>query len=173
VPHNSATHPLRARVLAEVHARPFSPIKTPRRLLHLAYVANPEAAAAHRNALISLCARCDLPGPASDVKHTRIDMPEGALVWESHSEFITCTWEVEVTGHEVEPFQPSSDHFMDRLEELPPPGPLLVAIDLHLIPDGGIQTKLQEVFCQTQIAASEAEEGRALVATDFKPNAGG
>jgi uncharacterized membrane-anchored protein len=100
-------------------------------------------------------------------------MPEGALVWESHSEFITCTWEVEVTGHEVEPFQPSSDHFMDRLEELPPPGPLLVAIDLHLIPDGGIQTKLQEVFCQTQIAASEAEEGRALVATDFKPNAGG
>ena len=30
-------HPLRAAVLGEVHARPFTPIETPRRVLHFAF----------------------------------------------------------------------------------------------------------------------------------------
>ncbi|QRM34244.1 DUF3422 family protein [Microvirga sp. VF16] len=171
---SSEIHPLRARVLAEVHARPFSPVETPTRLLHLAYVNSAEAAAAHRDALIDLCARCGFPNPATDAKHTRIDTPEGVLVWESHSEFTTCTWELARPGHAAaEPFHPSANSFLSQLPQLPPPGRLLVAVDLHLVPDGAIRTGLQEVFGQTQIAASEAEQGKALIATDFKPEAHG
>ncbi len=172
---SSEVHPLRARVLAEVHARPFSPVETPTRLLHLAYVNSAEAAAAHRDALIDLCARCGLPNPATDAKkHTRIDTPEGALVWESHSEFTTCTWELVRPSHAAtEPFNPCVNSFLDQVRQLPPPGRLLVAVDLHLVPDGAIRTGLQEVFGQTQIAASEAEEGRALIATDFRPDLDG
>jgi uncharacterized membrane-anchored protein len=36
-------HPLRAAVLGEVHARPFTPIETPHRLLHFAF--DPRASA--------------------------------------------------------------------------------------------------------------------------------
>ena len=31
-------HPLRGRVLGEVHARPFAPVETPRRILHFAFM---------------------------------------------------------------------------------------------------------------------------------------
>jgi uncharacterized membrane-anchored protein len=171
---SSETHPLRARVLAEVHARPFSPVETPRRLLHFAYVTSPEAASAHWNALVDLCASCGSPGPATDGKHIRIDVPEGVLVWESHSEFTTCTWELAIPDHPAaEPFRPTANSFLKQVRQLPPPGWLLVAVDLHLVPDGGIQTVWQNAFGQTQIAASEAEEGRALITTDFRPNGDG
>ncbi|WP_244610503.1 DUF3422 family protein [Microvirga pakistanensis] len=171
---NSEPHPLRERVLAEVHARPFSPISTPRRLLHLAYVTNPDAAAVHWGALTELCACCGSPGPTIDAKHLRIEVPEGVLVWESHSEFTTCTWEFTVPDcSAAEPFHPSANFFLRQVRQLPPPGQLLVAVDLHLVPGGDIRASLQEVFGQTQIAASEAEESRALIATDFKPDADG
>jgi uncharacterized membrane-anchored protein len=137
-------------------------------------VTNLEAAATHWNALVDLCTRCGLPAPATDAKHIRIDMPEGVLVWESHSEFITCTWEFAVPDNRAaEPFHPSARSFLGQVRQLPPPGQLLVAVDLHLAPDGGIRTGLQDAFGQTQIAASEAEESRALIATDFNPDAHG
>ena len=37
-------HPLRAAVLGEVHARPFTPLEPPRRLLHFAFDTSGEAA---------------------------------------------------------------------------------------------------------------------------------
>jgi uncharacterized membrane-anchored protein len=169
----SETHPLRARVLAEVHARPFSPVATPRRLLHLAYVTDPEAAPAHWSALIDLCESCGSPAPAADAKHIRIDMSGTVLVWESHSEFTTCTWEFAVPDHlAAEAFHSSADSFLGQVRQLPPPGQLLVAVDLHLVPDGDVQAGWQDAF-GGQIAAAEAEEGRALIATDFRPDAGG
>ena len=170
----SEIHPLRARVLAEVHARPFSPVAPPRRFLHLAYLTDPEAATASWSALVAHCVRCSLPSPATDTKHARVELPDAALVWESHSEFTTCTWECEQPNHfAVEPFQPSSKAFEDRIHQLPAPGALLVAIDLHILPEASAQAGVLSVFGQTQIAAAEAEEGMALVATDFKPDSYG
>jgi uncharacterized membrane-anchored protein len=62
---------------------------------------------------------------------------------------------------------------LGQVRELPPPGQLLVAVDLHLVPEGNVQTKWQDAFSPAQTAASEAEEGKALIATDFRPNADG
>ena len=53
-------HPLRAAVLGEVHARPFTPIETPRRILHFAFDTAGEAAKADRAALADFCARREL-----------------------------------------------------------------------------------------------------------------
>ena len=50
-------HPLRAAVLGEVHARPFTAIETPRRILHFAFDTAGEAAKADRAALADFCAR--------------------------------------------------------------------------------------------------------------------
>ncbi len=170
----SQAHPLRERVLAEVHARPFAPVEAPRRFLHLAYITDMEATAAHRETLSALCARCGLPDPPADAKHTRVEMPEATLIWESHSEFTTCTWELaEPHQHEAESFQPPPGSFIDRTRQLAPPGLLLVAIDLHLVPEVRVDGRWQQVFGQRQIATAEAEGGAALVATDFKLDAHG
>ena len=50
------SHPHRGRLLSEVHARPFNPIPTPHRILHVAYltdIAGTEAALAD---LVAFCA---------------------------------------------------------------------------------------------------------------------
>jgi uncharacterized membrane-anchored protein len=44
-------HPLRAAILGEVHARPFTPIDTPRRILHFAFDTAGDAAKRDRAAL--------------------------------------------------------------------------------------------------------------------------
>ncbi len=47
------------------------------------------------------------------------------------------------------------------------PGPLLVAIDLHLLPAGTLVEGLGELFDPAQLAAADVEDGSALIATDF------
>ena len=37
-------HPLRGRLLAEMHARPFAPLAAPHRVIHLAFMTDEEAA---------------------------------------------------------------------------------------------------------------------------------
>lgn len=167
-------HPLRTRVLAEVHARPFSPVVSPRRFLHLAYLTDPEAATASWSALMTSCVRSSLPVPQDDARHARIELSEAVLVWERHSEFTTCTWEWEQPDPPVpEPFQPSPDAFEARINQVPAPGSVLVAVDLHILPETDVPMGLLDAFGQTQIAAAEAEEGKALVATDFRPDSQG
>jgi uncharacterized membrane-anchored protein len=53
-------HMLRAAVLGEVHARPFTPIETPRRVLHFAFDTTGERAQVDRTALNNFVSRCGL-----------------------------------------------------------------------------------------------------------------
>src|SRR5438105_8969835 len=64
-------HPLRAAVLGEVHARPFTPIETPRRVLHFAFETTGERGEADRVALVAFCASRGLNEP--DRKSTRLN----------------------------------------------------------------------------------------------------
>jgi len=86
-------HPLRGRVLGEVHARPFNPVETPRRILHFAFMTDEEAAARDRGALAALCESLGVPAPSAGAKHHRAVFSGSVLRWESHSEFTTYTWE--------------------------------------------------------------------------------
>jgi uncharacterized membrane-anchored protein len=111
------------------------------------------------------------PSPSTEAKHARIEFPDTVLVWESHSEFITCTWECEQPNPVASgPFQPSPTAFEGTIGQLPAPGSLLVAIDLHILPEASDPTGLLNAFGQAQIAVAEAEDGKALVATDFRPD---
>src|SRR6266487_5588986 len=64
-------HPLRAAVLGEVHARPFTPIETPRRVLHFAFETTPERGEADRAALTEFCGSRGLSAPQSSDKQLR------------------------------------------------------------------------------------------------------
>jgi uncharacterized membrane-anchored protein len=166
-------HPWRGRVLAELHARPFAAVETPRRLLHNAFATDPEAAAADRRALAGFCATRGVREPAPDAKHARIDLANLSLRWESHSEFTTYTWEFAAGDASGAPFRPAPDRLADPMRSLAQPGPLLVAIDLHLVAEKALPDGPQAVFGEGRVAMAAAEEGAALVASGFEADAQG
>src|SRR5580704_5797979 len=103
-------HPLRAAVLGELHARPFTPIETPRRALHFAFDTSAERGEADRAALVDFCARRALLAPKPSDKHHLVAFGGTALRWEQHSEFTTYTWELPAEGGTpgAAPFHPSA-----------------------------------------------------------------
>jgi uncharacterized membrane-anchored protein len=162
-------HPLRAAVLGEVHARPFTPIETPRRVLHFAFETTGERGEADRAALVSFCASRGLAAPQPADKHHRVVFGATALRWEQHSEFTTYTWELpsEAEG----PFHPPAATLAGPMSLVPQPGPVLVAVDLHLIPDARIAP--ERLFDRASLAAVENSDGTALYATDFQSDPAG
>jgi uncharacterized membrane-anchored protein len=162
-------HPLRAAVLGEVHARPFTPIETPRRVLHFAFETTGERGEADRTALVSFCASRGLAAPQPADKHHRVVFGATALRWEQHSEFTTYTWELpsEAEG----PFHPPAATLSGPMGLVPQPGPVLVAIDLHLIADAKIAP--ERLFDRASLAAAENSDGTALYATDFQSDPAG
>ena len=124
-------HPLRAAILGEVHARPFTSLETPRRILHFAFDTAGDAARQDRAALADLCARRNLEPLKPPVKQHRVVLGGAMLRWEQHSEFTTYTWEL--PSPDTSPFHPDAASLAAPMASLPQPGPLLVALDLHLL----------------------------------------
>jgi len=164
-------HPLRAAVLGEVHARPFTALETPHRVLHFAFETTGDRSEADRLALIAGCAARGLPALSTGAKHHRIEFGGNALRWEQHSEFTTYTWELPAQGDT--PFHPPATSLASPMKLLPQPGPVLVAIDLHLVRDTGKQIALEEYFERASLAVAENSDGTALYATDFQPDPAG
>jgi uncharacterized membrane-anchored protein len=162
---------LRAAVLGEVHARPFIPIATPRRLLHFAFDTPAEAAKADRAALAALCAKRGLAPLKDDAKHHRVTLAGAVLRWEQHSEFTTYTFEL--PSEAGAPFEPPAVALAAPMRMLPQPGPVLVAVDLHLLADKETPLPSEHLFDRTSLAVAENAEGDALYATDFQPDTAG
>ncbi len=169
-----AAHPLRAAVLGEVHARPFTPIRTPRRVLHFAFDTTGDRGEADRAALIEFCTQRRLTPPKAHDRQHHIVFGSTGLRWEQHSEFTTYTWELVSGGFPADavPFHPQAVTIASPMGLLPQPGPLLVAVDLHLVAKahaGAAPEKLSErLFDAASLAAAETGDGAALYATDFQ-----
>ena len=161
-------HPLRGAVLDELHARPFTPLTPPARVLHFAFATTAETGKADRAALTELCRRRGLPAPAENAKQHRVALPGATLRWEQHSEFTTYTWEL-ASG--AKPFEPPATTLAAPMAQVPQPGPVLVAADLQLLADASVA--FEQLFDPASIAAAETGNGEALFATDFKPDAAG
>jgi uncharacterized membrane-anchored protein len=165
-------HPQRARVLSELHARPFGLVATPKRVLHYAFMTDAGAAARAREDLAAFCAERGVRGPSAEDRHDRIELSDASLRWESHSEFTTYTWELD-PGAETAPFQPPPDRLSGIMRALPQPGPLMVALDLHLLPEDGARQGPAALFGEGRTAAAEVADGAAVAATDFKADTHG
>jgi uncharacterized membrane-anchored protein len=165
-----AAHPWRAAVLGEVHARPFTPIETPRRVLHFAFETTAERGEADRAALSEFCAQRGLGVPQPGGNHHRVVFGATALRWEQHSEFTTYTWELPAEADSA-PFHPSAATLGGPMGLVPQPGPVLVAIDLHLVADTTITP--ERLFDRASLAAAENSDGTALYASDFQSGPAG
>jgi uncharacterized membrane-anchored protein len=164
-------HPLRATILGEVHARPFTPIATPRRVLHFAFDTSGDAAKRDRAALADFCARRQLEQLKPSAKQHRIAFSGAMLRWEQHSEFTTYTWEL--PSPDVTPFHPAAGSLATPMASLPQPGPLLVALDLHLLAEKKRKLAITKLFDRASLAVAENSDGCALFATDFQADAAG
>jgi uncharacterized membrane-anchored protein len=164
-------HALRAAILSEVHARPFTPIETPRRVLHFAFATAGEAAKADRAALAEFCAGRGLTPLKDGAKHHRLELSGTTMRWEQHSEFTTYTWEL--PSESDVPFHPGASSLAAPMAALPQPGPVLVALDLHLMAEKEKKVSLEQLFERASLAVAENAEGDALFATDFQADAAG
>jgi uncharacterized membrane-anchored protein len=164
-------HPLRAAILGELHARPFTPIETPRRVLHFAFATAGDAAKRDRAALADFCARRGLEPLKEASKQHRVTLGGATLRWEQHSEFTTYSWELPAEGDL--PFHPAASALAAPMSNLPQPGPLLVALDLHLMAERQKKITAAPLFDRASLAMAENSEGDALFATDFQADPGG
>ncbi len=160
-------HPLRAAALGEVHARPFTPLATPGRVLHFAFQTSADQAKADRAAVQSFCETRGLTAPKPHEKHHRVCIGTTMLRWEQHAEFTTYTWELPADAGAA-PFHPAASSLASLMGLLPQPGPLLAAIDLHLVAEGPERIAPERVLDRASLAAAENSDGTALYATDFK-----
>jgi uncharacterized membrane-anchored protein len=161
-----APHPLRAAILNEMHARPFTAIEAPQRVLQFAFDTAGGRGEADRTALVDFCARRGLTAPKASDKHHRVVFGGTALRWEQHSEFTTYTWELPAQAG-APPFHPSAASLAGPMGGVPQPGPLIVAIDLHLAVDDGAIAP-EKLFDRASLTAAENSDGRAVYATDFQ-----
>mgnify|MGYP001013618490 CR=1 FL=1 len=98
-----------------------------------------------------------------------VSVGDATLGWEQHSEFATYTWRIPQGG---EAFGPRPDGFDALIASLSPPGPMLVAADLHLVGKEDAP-KPAELFDASSVSASFVERGAALIASDFRPTGEG
>src|SRR3569833_1463692 len=156
-----SAHGLRAAVLGEVHARPFTPIETPRRVLHFAFDTAGERAKADRTAFTLFCKARGLDPVKDGAKQHRIAVGGATLRWEQHSEFTTYTWEMAAEGNT--PFYPAAA----PMAALPQPGPLVVALDVLLMAERSPPLSPEKIFDRVSLAVAENADGNAVFATDF------
>lgn len=160
-------HPLRGRVLSELHARPFAKVTTPARILRLGFTTQADRFAEAMTALAARCEGCGLPAPALDARHAKVEFPEGCFQLERHNEFVTYTW---ILGGTETPFTPAPT-FFPVIDWLPAPGLLIVAADVHVVSSAAVPDA-SAVF-QEGGAASDVNDGRAVVATDLRADTQG
>lgn len=164
-------HPLRAAILGEAHARPFTPIETPRRVLHFAFDTAGDRAQADRTALTNFAEGHGLaPLKPTDKQH-RVMLSGTVLRWEQHSEFTTYTWELPAGG--ASPFHPPASSLAGPMARLPQPGPVLVALDLHLLANDDGRLLPERLFDRNSLAVAENSDGKALFASDFQTDPAG
>jgi uncharacterized membrane-anchored protein len=144
----------------------------PARVLHFAFDTSGARAAADRAAMTSFCESRGLQPPPPGEKHHRARFGTTMLRWEQHSEFTTYTWEIpaDPTGT---PFHPEASSLASPMRLLPQPGPLLVAVDLHVMPDDPPRTSPERLFDHASLAVAENSDGAAVFATDFQPGPSG
>src|SRR3954453_13161266 len=87
-------HPLRAVVLGEVHARPFTPISVPSRVVHFAFDTSGSRAQTDRANLVAFCGARGLHPPSPGEKHHRAPFGTTILRCEQHPEFPAYPWEM-------------------------------------------------------------------------------
>ena len=164
-----ASHPRRAALNDEVHARPYQMLQAPQRASYLAMLAEPAEREREYAHVARLCARYGCQPPPPEASYFVADCGDFSLRWERHGEFSSYT--VFEAGAGGEPFaQPA-------ISALPPewvstlPGSLIVAAHVALMPAAEGQPDVEAIsahFSGNTLAGAQVADGGAAAFTDFR-----
>ena len=132
MPEGLQDHPLRAALVAEVHARPFAELTAPARVAYFAMLSGEEGADADYRCVAALFNAFGRPPPDPAVKHALADFDGFHLKWERHTEFSSYMITTPAAP-EDEPFARSAVEALpaDWLAGLP--GRLMVALRIEVL----------------------------------------
>ena len=157
-------HESRAAILDELHARPFVPLETPRRVYHFAFATNEEEARADRAAIEGLAASQGCGGATGDAKFKRLSLGDWELRWEQHTEFTTYTWST--SRDAAAPFSHPDPLGAGEIR-FRPPGRLIAAAHLCVVDDNQSLERLAGLFRSESLCVIGAAKGLAHMLTDF------
>ncbi|UUR07952.1 DUF3422 family protein [Sphingomonas glaciei] len=160
-------HPQRDSLLAEVHARPSTPIDGPMLVTRIAALSGPEGAAADRRHITELCNRIGSPRVADDAVWCAVDGGDWQLRWEKHGEFFSWTFFARPKGKGVDAsaIDAVPRAWLDTL-----PGKVVVLTSLAVSredqrPDSAPDPK--------EAVGSRIADGTATLLTDLRADAAG
>lgn len=171
-------HTLRYALSNELHARPFPSLEAPCFAAYLA-IKRPENAAGRDRSgdvahLLALLDRHGAAHPKPGANHFFGEIGKYRLKWESHTEFVTYT--IFGEGNAEKPFDPTMfDVFpADWLAEAP--GVRMTSALIRVEPmsdEAAIEDKIDTWFVPESTAATHVLDRAAIIAGDFRIDAGG
>ncbi|MFT6451839.1 MAG: putative membrane-anchored protein [Halocynthiibacter sp.] len=171
-------HPLRYALANELHARPFPALSAPSFAAYIAIKREADAARRDRDLdrahLIALLDRFGAAHPQPDATHYFATIGKHQLKWESHAEFVTYT--IFGQGNAARPFDPARfDVFpADWLAEAPGVRVTSALIRIEAWKsDAQARALIDEWFVPESLAAANVLDEHALIASDFRIDAGG
>lgn len=165
-------HPLRGNILAEMHARPYTQLSTPRTILRQAYICDPSSTPLKDlQKLSDWCLRNNQRTPLDDTRHHLVTIDEVQLTWERHSEFLTLTWDC-ARGKK------STDHLLDISKTHSPKIlsgelKLIAAVKVDLVHASKTGDLNIFEFNKESLCISYVENRSAIVITDFRQDLNG
>jgi uncharacterized membrane-anchored protein len=155
-------HHQRDQLLAEVHARPSTPLEAPMLVAALSNLGADDLDRAH---MADLCRRYGHAEPASGMRWCALDTGAWQLRWERHSEFSSWTFSRRLSPGDA-----------DALAEVPQdwvaaiPGPVLVMTTLMLVQSAPGSVEAQG---RGEEIGAELLGGAATLTTDLRADASG
>ena len=159
-------HPERDRLLAEAHARPFTPLKAPMLATRIATLSGQDGAVSDRSHMTALCRSLGRSEPGPDARWCVLDAGKWRLRWERHTEFSTWTFFRSPDGDNLMLEKASDAAPKDWIDALP--GEVLVATNLVVISKDSSQTAA--LIARHDSIGAIVLEDAARVFTDLRPD---
>lgn len=162
-------HPLRDALLAEAHARPFTPLIGPALVTRVATLSGQDGEDADRRHMAALCRRLGQPEPGPTSRWCVLDAGSWRVRWERHTELSTWTFFRSPAGKT--PFAETAldGAPQDWLEAWP--GEVLVATRLEVWPE--VDERAAAALFGLEVVGARLADGSAIALTDFRPDAQG
>lgn len=171
-------HPLRYDLANELHARPFPTLTAPCTAVFLAIKQAHDAAKRDRAAdlahLIALLDRYGAPHPQPGATHYSGVIGRHGLKWESHTEMVTYT--VFTDGVSARPFDPADFEVFPSDWLSSAPGLRITSVLIRMVPwhsPEATRAEIDQWFVSESVAVARVLDGAAVVAGDFRIDAGG
>lgn len=160
-------HPLRRRLTAELHARPYEHIDGPCNAVHFALLSEPRDKSDYER-IANLCRDYGVAPPAEGSDHFRAEFGSLRIKWERHTEFSTYTFFA--PNNDEEPFAtpPATlvpAHWLDKLDKQV----LVAKYVVFKECDDGLPdiAEVAPYFASSYIAGCKVSGGAAALWTDF------